>query len=228
MNFCTTPNTEVKLLSERCQAIKELAGYRKLQRGDAVPSPNQLARIACADLESDLDARFNGLRSGFGFKRRDLTVDGPIDGAGTISTPAFRYHINVEVDSSDTSRVIWRRVISDVVDAESVFSRSFQDVFMDEFRVLEIQLQDALNVEEIIDRVEEAGNDQIQIDYDRHASWCEIKTAAVDLTVRVQQETIRVISSKSITPRNLVAQYYEIQKQFIQDAACDSAETNDC
>lgn len=227
MNFCKTPNTEVKLLSERCQAIKELAGYRKLQRGDTVPSPNQLARMAHADLESDLDARFKGLRSGFGFKRRNLTVDGPIDGAGTISTPAFRYHINVELDSSDTSRVIWRRVISDVVDAESVFSRSFLDVFTDEFRVLEIQLQDALNVEEIIDRVEEAGNDRIQIDYDRHASWCEIKTAAVDLAVRVQQGTIRVISSKSITPRNLVARYYEIQKQFIEDAACDSTEPND-
>ena len=226
MNFCNTPKTEVKLLSETCQPIRELAGYRKRSWGDAIPNPNQLARLASVELESDIDTRFRALRARFGLKRRDLTVDGPVDGAGTISTPAFRYHVNVELDPDDSSQVVWRRAIADVVDAESVFSTSFQGVFNDEFRVLEIQLQGTLDVEEIIDRVEEAREDRIRVDYDRHANWCEITTEVVDLVVHVQKRMIRVISTKGITPRNLVTQYYEIQKQFIPDAAGHSLEVN--
>ncbi len=226
MNFCNPPKTEVKLLSETYQPIRELAGYRKQSWGDTVPSSNQLARLVSVELESDLDARFRALRSSFGLKRRDLTVDGPVDGAGTISTPAFRYHVNVELDPDDSSRVVWRRTITDVVDAESVFGTSFQAVFHHEFRVLEIQLQGTLEVEEIIDRVEESTEDQIRVDYDRHANWCEITTEVVDLVVRVQTSMIRVISTKGITPRNLVTQYYEIQKQFIPDVVGHSLEVN--
>ncbi len=221
MDFCNSSNRETRLLSERQQAIRELAGYSKRSWGNNAPTSDQLARMAMAEMEADLDARFNGLRSRFGFKRRDLTVDGPIDGAGTIATPVFRYHINVELDATDSSQIVWRRTISDVMEAESVFSRPFLDVFGDEFRILEIQLENGLDVEQIIDRVEESDNDSMQIDYDRNATWCEIKISPVDLAVRVHADRIRVISSKGITPQVLVAEYYEIQRQFIHEADWD-------
>ena len=225
MNFSKTPKTESKLLSETYQPLKELAGYQKRSWADTAPSPSQLARLVSRELESDLDARFRALRSSFGLKRRDLKVDGPVDGAGTISTPAFSYHVNVELDPDNSSQIVWRRVISDVVDAEAVFSLAFQGVFNDEFRVLEIQLQGTLDVEEIIDRVEESSETQIRVDYDRHANWCEIRTEVTDLVVRVEEKMIRVISTKGITPGNLVARYYEIQKQFIPEGVGHSLET---
>ena len=115
----------------------------------------------------------------------------------------------------------WRRTISDVMEAESVFSRPFLDVFGDEFRILEIQLENGLDVEQIIDRVEESENDSMKIDYDRNATWCEIKISPIDLAVRVHADRIRVISSKGITPQGLVAEYYEIQRQFIYEADWD-------
>ena len=59
------------------------------------------------------------------------------------------------------------------------------------------------------------------LDYDRNATWCEIKISPVDLAVRVHADRIRVISSKGITPQGLVAEYYEIQRQFIYEADWD-------
>ena len=226
MNFSITPNTEVKLLSEKSQLVKELVGFSKKQTFNATSS-RQLELITRLDIESDLDARFNALRTEFGFKRRELSVAGPIDCAGTISTPAFRYHITVEIDESDSSRVIWRRMISDVVDAPSVFSNQFQRVFNDEFKVLEIKLESPLEVETIIDRLEEGECETIQIDYDRNATWCEIKISAVACVVRIEDEAIRVISSKSIAPRDLVSQFYEVQKQFGGDATLHPGEIGD-
>ena len=220
MNFNITPNTEVKLLSEKSQLVKELTGFSKKQ-SQSMTSSRQVELVTLLDIEADLDARFNALRNEFGFKRRELSVAGPVECAGTISTPAFRYHITVDLDENDSNRVVWRRMISDVVDAPAVFGSEFQTVFGDEFRVLEIQLESALEIETIIDRVEEASDERIQIDYDRNATWCEIKTLAVACVVRIEDETIRVISSKGIAPRDLVSQFYEVQKQFGVDASLD-------
>ena len=45
--------------------------------------------------------------------------------------------------------------------------------------------------------------------------------------VRIEDEAIRVISSKSIAPRDLVSQFYEVQKQFGGDATLHPGEIGD-
>lgn len=121
--------SNVCLLQETTQPFKQLNGFQKHYRVPHTGSSSDiqfLARIATADLDAELQETFAKLRSGFGFKRKELTVSGPDEGGGMILTPYFTYELNVSLLDEDPSQVVWRSAVANILEPEQIFTDSFR------------------------------------------------------------------------------------------------------
>ena len=168
---------QIRLVDEVTGEIKRLSGFKKGYRvPDKVSDRDHalVAEAAFGEMNEDLETAFTGLRSAFKFKRKEISVAGPEAGFGAITTPVFSYEISVSQLEDRPSHYCIRRVISDIRDPERSLGSEFETVFSDRFRALEITAESEFDVEAIIDRVEDAESETITVDYDKHATWCEI------------------------------------------------------
>lgn len=217
--------SDVRLINENVILYKELSGFqKKFHRVPESVSDNDmryLAKIAEAEIDADLQAMFSQLRSAFKFKRRQISVDGPHDGSGTIDTPFFNYEIIVSQCETDPTKVVWQRIISAIRDPEQTFSTPFQEVFGNDFLILEVSTTEPLDLETIVDHVEDAESDEISIDYDKDVTWCSIQIAGSIASVMIKPDCIRVASRTKVPPRELLAAFMEVQQQFLSTLSCD-------
>lgn len=213
--------SDIRLLSENRLSLKSLAGFKKHHRmpdkGSTV-SDSFLADIAQLDLDADLDKTFQALRKKFGLKRKDMATSGPIDGVGAITTPSFTYEVSVETMEDEPQKILWRRAISAITAADAVTSEPFEVVFGTDFNMLEIVLNKAIDVEAVIDRVEDADCDNVEVDYEKDVTWCRIRFTDRKTIVRVEENSIRVRSEIETTPNDLIESFFSAHQQFLMDA----------
>ncbi|QEG20657.1 hypothetical protein [Mariniblastus fucicola] len=213
--------SEIRLLSERKISLKTLSGYRKHFRvpakGDTV-SEKFLADLAEADLNEDLDNMFSSLRSGFGFKRKQLTATEPIGNFGEVATPGFTYEVSVSTIEDEPANVLWRRAISRIADADVVTCPEFEKTFGKQFNILELVLEKPIDVEDVIDEVEDCDDPDVKVDYEKDASWCRIEFRGRKEAIYVDAERIRVSSSGEISPADLIETFLSAHAQFFNVA----------
>jgi len=214
--------SDIRLISEQRRSLKSLTGFKKHHRlpdkGSTI-SESFLADVAQLDLDDDLDKTFASLRSKFGLKRKELETSGPIECVGAITTPVFTYEVSVETMEDEPHQVLWRRAISAIKEADSVTSEPFDIVFGTDFNMLEIMLTEALDVESVIDRVEDADCDNVRIDYEKDVTWCKIRFTDRKTTVEVNENAIRVRSEIETTPNELIESFFSAHEQFLVEEA---------
>lgn len=213
--------SDIRLLSEKRKPIKSLSGFKKYHRlpgkGDTM-SESMLADLAQLDLDEDLDKTFSALRKKFGLKRKELETSGPTDGVGAITTPAFTYEVSVEAMEGESQHIIWRRAISAIKTADAVTSEPFDVVFGTDFNKLEILVNEAIDVESVIDRVEDADHDNVKVDYEKDVTWCKISFTDQNTMIEVTEEAIRVSSQVETSPNELIESFFFAHQQFLAEA----------
>jgi len=208
----------VRLIDERRELIKQLDGFQKHHRVPTTCNETDkrfLADITQRQLNSDLQEIFASLRKSYGLKRKQISVVGPADGGGVISTEFFNYEIHVAHDESDPSRIVWRRSITEIGEPARVFAGPFEQVFGKRFSVLEIVTQQALDLESIVDHIEDTELETVSVDYDKDLTWCEIQLLDSTTSVVIREDAIQVISRREVSPQELLESFFEIQRQFI-------------
>jgi hypothetical protein len=210
--------TRVSLVREQLGSVRRLSGFRKTHRvpddvNDATTS--FVARIASDDIQQDLDDMHGKLTRAFKFKRVDLQVDGPIDGAGTIITPFFNYTVDVRLNSDDPSEVVWRRQVTDIKEPDQVFSEAFEDVLGKTFDTVAFTPPSRLDLQALIDRVEQIGDNRISIDYDPEATSCILSIEGVDGEIRVTRGTFEIVKRMPEPPKLLLQSFFDIQRALI-------------
>ncbi|MFT5301171.1 MAG: hypothetical protein ACI814_001956 [Mariniblastus sp.] len=206
------------LIEERIEPYKQLAAFAKHHRVPTTCSDSDhryLADLAESDIDADLQEVFSALRKSFGLKRKEISVDGPSDGGGVITTPFFNYEIQVILNPEDPSKVIWRRMITGISEPARVFAGPFEDVFGNRFTILEVNLADPLDLEAIVDHIEDIDIETVKIDYDKDLTWCEIKFTDSTSVVMINAESIRVISRREIAPIQLLESFSRIQSDLL-------------
>jgi len=207
------------LFSGRTKVLaKSLSGFEKRFR---IPEEDDqrlllFGKMAAGDVEKDLDTVFDKLKSVFGFKRRQLQVEGPVDGSGSIATPGFQYRIDLMLDPDAEKNVVWQRSVGRITEPDLVFSDEFHKAFGESLGFLQVDLCSPLDIESIIDHVEDAPGDQFQIDYDREATWCEIKTTDSVAVMRIDRDLISVKAPTALSPSDLFECYRQLQDQFLE------------
>ncbi len=96
---------------------------------------------------------------------------------GVITTPFFNYEFHASQAEDDPGTVVWQRLITSIIEPARVFAGPFEEVFGQRFNEMEIAIQDALDLESIVDHIEDCEPANLTIDYDKDLTWCEIQTA---------------------------------------------------
>lgn len=207
-----------RLVAERTTPIKQLGGYQKHHRIPTTVSDGDqrfICDLANSEMDDDLQEVFAAMRKNYGLKRKEISVDGPTEGRGVITTPFFNYEIQIQQDADEPSKVTWTRSITEINEPARIFAGPFDEVFGHQFSVLELETEEQLDLETIVDHIEDLEVDTVKVDYDKDLTWCEIQILNSITTVLLQDELIRVISRQEVAPQTLIESFLEIQNQFI-------------
>lgn len=200
------PLTHVKIFQQKWQPLKQLAGYRK---GSKLPdsvsaSANKfVASMAEDELNTDMQETLDLLRANFKFKRRELEIDGPSEGAGSIATPFFTYQISIELDPERITHARWTCELNQIHDPQKLMTDSFDECFGAANWILEMPVKDPMDIGDVIDNIEDAENDAIDINYDKDATWCDVNIQGVLGTLRVTPSAFVLSPPSSIKPRQI-------------------------
>ncbi len=208
----------VRLVCEQTMPVKQLEGFQKHHRVPTAADPgNQryVCELAESEIDSDLQSVFSALRKSYGLKRKEISVDGPTEGGGFVATPFFCYQIQVLQDEETPSKVIWARSITEITEPARVLAGPFDEVFGQQFSVLEILTQQPLDLEAIVDHIEDLESDAVDVDYDKDLTWCELNVLSSTSNVRLSDSCIRLTSRTEVSPQELLESFLDIQKRFI-------------
>ena len=196
-----------------------MPGFQKGYRVPTSDNPSDqkfIAKIAEPILDDDLQETFSALRKAFGLKRKEISVDGPFEGGGIVSTPFFDYEVRVQIDAETPSRVIFSRSITGIRDFAKLVDDPFDDVFGKRFSTLIVEVENELDLETIVDTIEDEDPDGISVDYDKDLTWCEIQVLGSTATIVAEAYSIRVESVRETTPKQLLDLFTDIQQQFME------------
>ena len=129
----------VRLVFEQTTPIKQLEGFQKHHRVPTACGPGDqrfVCELAEPQIDSDMQDVFSALRKSYGLKRKEISVDGPTDGGGVVTTPFFCYQIQAVQDEEEPSKVIWARSITEITEPARVFAGPFDEVFGRQFSCL--------------------------------------------------------------------------------------------
>jgi len=132
-----------------------------------------------------------------------------------ITSPAFVYEVTVLPIEDDNRKVILRRSIRQIEDAAAITGAEFAKVFESDFNQLQVASETELDLEDIIDRVEDADSDEVEIDYDKDITWCKIGVAGSRTTITIESNQILVTGPADVSPDELIDSFFELQNTFM-------------
>ena len=207
--------SSVALVTEQRRRVRDLSGFLKSHK---VPTEYNdrtqsfVGRIATLDISDDLDIRFAEFRRHFRLKRVDLRVSEPDEGTGAIATPWFEYRVTVTHSEEDAGEAIWRQQVTEFRDTERLFSSEFATVFGNLFDTVEFEPPEPIDMEAFIDSLENREGDDIKVEYDRTATWCQLMTEAVPGQLYVESDRVALVTQQPQLPAQLVEAFINFRE----------------
>jgi hypothetical protein len=188
----------VSFVTEVATRIKSLSGWKKTDRA---PDPaasgvhEYIAGISAAELKQDLDSVYDALKQAYGFKRRDLSAAEPADGTGTITTPFFNYSITIALNPADPTQAIWTKTVDNILEPKQVISAAFAEVFDGVFQTLQFSLPSPIDLNDCIDALEDAEISNLEVSYDRDATYCELRFAGATGAIKITPNALSIVEN---------------------------------
>lgn len=166
-------------------------------------------------LEADLEKRFSHLRKSFGFKRREISVAHEM-GSASLITHLFEYHVSLQ-SQEDAGEVLWRREVILCPDGgwAMISDPKFQEVFGDVFHAVICEFPSALSIVDVIDRLEDREDSDLQLEYDSRCEWLEISKRATDGVIRLQGNRVCLQAGAGSSPLALARLFHELQPHVL-------------
>jgi len=207
----------VTFVHEHRLRVKDLKGFR---RGHAAPTEYSehtaafVARIAADDLSAELDERFADFRRLLKCRRTDLQVNGPEAGTATIAAPGFEFRISALLSPDQPSEVTWRRQLAGFTDTARIAAPELALVFPAVFDTLEFLPLQPADPAAVIDRIEDQQPSVIQLDYDRHATWCTLTFRRPAVVLRITADSVSLKLQQPATPEVLFNLFLKLQEHL--------------
>jgi hypothetical protein len=212
----------VRFVSEQVVPVKSLGGFRKSVHAapaDVTASSREwVARLAEPDLAKELEETVARLREHLRYKRRDVRADGPAEGAASILTPDFSYHLTAHQHDAQPDRAVIRRTLSEITSPQVLGRTELANAFPTAFGSLIQPFEQPADVATLVDALEEVEPPAItKLDYPTDLACCTIKLASFDGVVRIDREALTVTGPGPMSPAELAAQF-ALAKKILKEA----------
>lgn len=208
----------LSLVNRRSRPIRGLAGFKKNHRIPDKADPRAekfIADIAHQEIKEELSKIFQRLRKEYGLRRADMQVSHELD-TGAIDTPYFQFSIVVNVDPDRPADVVWQRQVTDIRDRIQVLADPFERVFSNAFDTVEYYPPVAIEIDDVIDRVEDLEDDRVTLEYDMDATHCTIEIEGSVGTLLFSPQSVLFTSRDQISTKELLESFLKMQEMMIQ------------
>lgn len=208
----------VALVREQRIRIRDLSGFQR--KNHTVPSEvNErtqafVGRLGLPEISEELDRRFADFRQHLGFRRVDLKVTEPDAGFGAIHTPWFEFRATIHQAEDDPSECIWRRQAGGFSGPEPLLSEPFAAAFASDFDIVELEPPDSIDVEAFIDHLEDGNHDELSIEYDRTATWCQLTTDRIPGLLLVEADRVALKNLQPDLPARLLQAFFSFRDEL--------------
>ena len=212
-------HARLRFIANRSEPIRQLPGFQKHHRVPSGQSESDLRflyTLAEPIIDDDLQTTFGALRKAYGLKRKEISVDGPIDGVGTISLPFFEYRIDVGFERDDASRALITRTIHKISEPARIIAPPFSEAIRYPFSKLQLITEEPLDLESIIDSIEDAELENVEIEYDKDLTWCELFLPDSAARIRITPQSIETSMARDSTPAELMESFAHVQEFIAQ------------
>ncbi|MEM7810471.1 MAG: hypothetical protein AAF532_03195 [Planctomycetota bacterium] len=195
---------------------RPLRSYRQISKADRVPAAVTASstrfvqgRIGPA-VADDLEALAGRIRKALAVRRGELTVQPPVDGAGSVICPDFEYRVEVGPDPDAPADVLTRERVDRFETPAAIQEGRYDTLFPDGFEAVVSPPRGALSVAAVIDRLESAGGEVRRIDYPSDASRVRLELAGTVWSVEVSPEAVRLEAASRRSPSELLAKFHTL------------------
>lgn len=209
---------EIGFIGRSGGAVKSLGGFRKPHHTvpDAVtPAASAfLARLCEAELEEQAEALFQQVRTGLGYKRRQvsLSVASP---AATLAAKDFVVEIAYSLEERDPARYAVTITLRDLRGAELLRTAEFAGIFAGRFTEIAFGLKKGAAVEAVVDAIEALdGQGGLRVDYPSDCHECTIGVEGVEAVVRCTGAALEVVFPRPGGPAELVDAFAAVREAF--------------
>jgi len=209
----------VSLVIRKSELVQRLSNFQKSKHRvpDEINDRSQrfVGALSSDQIRNDLDAVFQMLRVAFRFKRTQMQTHETDDGAGSITTPYFRYTSCVYQNPANAAELVWQRDISDVNVPEEILSEQFAEVFGQVFDTVEFIPNSPIDLEKLVDTLEDIDDDRVRLEYDRQLTYCEVYLDGNPAKLQVTSEAFRIVHPDPTQPSDLVSSFFEFQDALV-------------
>jgi hypothetical protein len=189
--------------------IRSLGGFKKgfHHVPDHVSSATQDFVVSKSkdEIETEMNEVFASIKEHLKYKRREL-----ISEAGRIVTPDFEYLVYATQNEDAPSEALIIQELTNVKPS-IVDKAEFNEVFDGRFSEVVFEFDVEVDVKKLIDELEDLEREDVELDYDASAEWCELSIKGLQLTVRMGPAELKVVSQRGKSPKELIEGFFAIQ-----------------
>jgi hypothetical protein len=226
---------QIRFVGRGGGAVKMLSGFKKSHHTlpDAVNASTTafLAKLCAGELAEEAEAFFQKAREGFGYKRKDLSLDVTSPSA-VLTAKDFTLEWAYALDESDPAAWTLVRTLHGVVSSDFLSTPECAEVFGGLFSELVFALTKGVSVEAVIDAVEglkpdeEKGGEEtegiqsacehagLRVDYPSDCGHCVLSVEGVSATVKFEGAELSMVFPRSGAPQELLDGFAAVRAAF--------------
>src|SRR4051812_40787708 len=201
--------------------VKTLGGFKKGRHTlpDAANAATNafLGKICESELTAQAEKLFQAVRSGLGYKRKDVGLS--VSGAGAVLTAKdFIVEILYALEETTPTRYGVITTLHSVRNADLARTEEFNRIFSAAFTELAFALRKGASVEAMIDLIE--GLDPgagLKVSYPSDYRECVITVEGIDAQVRSTGSSLEMVFPKAGSPRDLLDEFARVRGAFAVD-----------
>jgi hypothetical protein len=199
-------------------AVKTLAGFQKGHH--TVPTAANattnafLAKLCAGELTEQAETFFQQVRSGLGYKRRELALSVASPGA-LLTAKDFTLEIAYALETAEPSRYTVVQTLRELRRAELARRAEFAAIFAGLFSELSFALRKGVRVEAVIDLVESLDSvEAIAVTFPSDCRECTLTIPGVEAEVRCTGATLDLVFAQGGSPAELIDGFAAVRAAF--------------
>jgi len=209
---------DIQFIGRTGGAVKRLGGFKKGHHTlpDAANEVTNafLGRLCTRELEEDAEGKFQAVRTGLDYKRKDisLSITSPI---AVLAAKDFTFEIMYELDEESPDEFAVTQTLLDLKNGDLAIADAFNEIFARMFTELSFTLKKGVSVDAVIDAIEGLDDEsKLRVDYPSDCSECTISVEGVEATVRCTGASLDMVFPSAGAPRDLLAEFAAVRSAF--------------